>query len=169
MTLTVIFFPTCILYVVAQLLVPDLTDLQVKGYRRRIETICTKMLTIAIGFSAGAAVILFVCADLIAEGIYHTPEVARYIRILSPIVPLIYTDIIVDGCLKGLGQQLWSMGINILESAVSVVLTWLLVPRFGIGGFVFVICFDEIFNFTLSFRKLRAVMNSDCQKQAEQV
>ena len=169
MTLTVIFFPTCILYVVAQLLVPDLTDLQVKGYHRRIEAVCTGLLTIAITFSAAAAVLLFVCADLIAEGIYHTPEVARYIRILSPIVPLIYTDIVVDGCLKGLGQQLWSMGINILESAVSVVLTWLLVPRFGIGGFVFVICFDEIFNFTLSFRKLRAVMNSDCQTSAEQV
>ena len=169
MTLTIIFLPTCILYVVAQLLVPDLTDLQVKGYRKRIETVCTKMLTIAIGFSASAAAVLFLCADLIAEGMYHTPEVARYIRIFSPIVPLIYTDIIVDGCLKGLGQQLWSMGINILESAVSVVLTWLLVPRFGIGGFVFVICFNEIFNFTLSFRKLRAVMNSDCQTQAEQV
>lgn len=169
MTLTIIYFPTCILYVVAQLLVPDLTELQVKGHCKRIEAVCTKMLTLAMVFSAAVAATLFLLAEPLAEGIYHTPEVARYIRMLVPIVPVIYLDIIVDGCLKGLGQQLWSMGINILESAISVVLTWLLVPRFGIGGFVFVICFNEIFNFVLSFRKLRSVMNRNCQIDIKQV
>jgi len=169
MTLTIIYFPTCILYVVAQLLVPDLTELQVKGYHKRIETVCVKLLSIAMAFSAAVALLLFVCAEPLAERIYHTPEVARYIRILVPIVPVIYLDIIVDGCLKGLGQQLWCMGINILESAVSVVLTWLLVPRFGIGGFVFVICFNDIFNFVLSFRKLLSVMNDDCQSNCAAV
>ena len=43
----------------------------------------------------------------------YTPN----IRSFEPIVPMIYMDIIVDGCLKGLGQQMWSMGINIVESA----------------------------------------------------
>ena len=33
-----------------------------------------------------------------------------------------YTDVVVDGCLKGLGQQLWSMGINIFDAAVGVLL-----------------------------------------------
>ena len=82
---------------------------------------------------------------------------------------MIYLDIVVDGCLKGLGQQLWSMGINIAESALSVVLTWLLVPRCAINGFLFVIYFNEIFNFALSFRKLRSNINSDCQTAPRKV
>ena len=163
MTLTVIYFPTCILQVVAQLLIPDLTDLQVNGHCRRIEFVCTKMLTLAMMYSASVALLLFVLAKPLAEHIYHTPEVATYIRILVPLVPMIFLDIVVDGCLKGLGQQLWSMGINIAESALSVVLTWLLVPRFAVGGFIFVIYFNEIFNFALSFRKLRSIINADCQ------
>ena len=154
MTLTVIYFPTCILYVVAQLLIPDLTETQVQGGGQRILRICTKMLTLAMGYSAVATVVLFVLADSLAVGIYKTPEVASYIRLFAPIVPMIYMDIIVDGCLKGLGQQLYSMGINIAESALSVVLTYILIPRMGIAGFVCVVYFNEIFNFVLSFGKL---------------
>lgn len=169
MTLTVIYFPTCILQVVAQLLIPDLTDLQVNGHRKRIETVCSKMLALSMTYSAVIAAGLFFLAELLAEHVYHTPEVAHYIRMLVPLIPMIYTDIVVDGCLKGLGQQLWSMGINIAESAISVVLTWLLVPRFAVAGFVFVIYFNEIFNFVLSFRKLRSVLNSDCQSASQSV
>ncbi|MBQ3011096.1 MAG: polysaccharide biosynthesis C-terminal domain-containing protein, partial [Oscillospiraceae bacterium] len=169
MTLTVIYFPTCILYVVAQLLIPDLTDLQVNGHCRRIQSVCTRLLTLSMAYSAAVAVLLFLLATPIAEHLYHTPEVAFYIRILVPLIPTIFTDIIVDGCLKGLGQQLWSMGINIAESAVSVVLTWILVPRFAVGGFLCVIYFNEIFNFVLSFRKLQSVIKSNCQTASQQV
>ena len=158
MTLTILYFPTCILQVVAHLLIPDLTDLQVNGHKKRIETICTKMLTLALLYSASVAVLLFLSAPLLANGLYHTPEVAHYIRILVPLLPVIYLDIVVDGCLKGLGQQLWSMGINILESLISVVLTWVLVARYGINGFLFVIYFNELFNFLLSFYKLQSVI-----------
>ena len=155
MTLTVIYFPTCILYVVAQLLIPDLTEAQVQGSSRRITDICTKMLRLSMVYAALTVLLLFLLADPIAMGIYSTPQVADYIRSFVPIVPMIYMDIIVDGCLKGLGQQLWSMGINILESALSVMLTLLLIPRFGITGFVWVVYFNEIFNFILSFGMLR--------------
>ena len=156
MTLTVIYFPTCILYVVAQLLIPDLTDLQVHGQTARIELRCGKMLRLALWYAAAMTVLLFVFADVIAVRIYDTQQVANYIRILAPLVPVIYLDIIVDGCLKGLDLQLWSMGINILESAISVVLTWLLIPRFGI---IAVIYFNELFNFALSFGKLYSHCN----------
>ena len=160
MTLTVIYFPTCVLYVVAQLLVPVLTEQQVQNRCNTLTRTSAKMLRLAIAYSAAAAAVLFLSADLIAEGIYRSPEAAYYIRLFVPLVPVIFTDIIVDGCLKGLGQQLWSMGINIAESACGVVLTALLVPRLGIMGFVLVVYFNEILNFALSFWKLRQVLRS---------
>ena len=168
MTLTVIYFPTCILQVVARLLIPHLTQLQVQNQCTAVNRLCTRMLHLAMVYSAAAAAGLFLLADLIAAGIYHTPEVAAYIRMFVPIVPMIFMDIIVDGCLKGLGQQLWSMGINILESAVSVVLTALLVPMWGIKGFVAVVYFNEIFNFLLSFRRLQQTMHN-CKTTAPTV
>ncbi len=161
MTLTVIYFPTCVLYVVAQLLVPRLTRLQVQQSREAIERICAKMLTAAMAFSLTAVVLLFVCADVIAVYVFKTEQVADYIRIFVPLIPVIYLDIIVDGCLKGLGRQLWSMGINIAESSISVVLTYLLVPEFAVAGFIAVVYFNEIFNFALSFWKLKQVIEND--------
>lgn len=165
MTLTIIYFPTCILQVVAQLLIPDLTEMQVKGQTRRIDRVCSKILSLALGYSAAVALGLFLLADALAMGIYQNPQVADYIRIFVPIVPVIFMDIIVDGCLKGLGQQLWSMGINIAESAVSVVLTYLLVPKFAVAGFIAVVYFNEIFNFTLSLGRLGRII-ADCKTEA---
>ena len=171
MTLTIIYFPTCILQVVAQLLIPDLTEMQVRCQTKRIDRVCAKMLTIAMGYSAAVAAGLFLLADWLAVTVYQTPQVAEYIRIFVPIVPVIFLDIIVDGCLKGLGQQLWSMGINIAESAISVVLTWILIPKFAVAGFILVIYFNEIFNFILSFGKLMSVvtLKEDCKTAAAQV
>ena len=40
-----------------------------------------------------------------------------YIRILSPLVPVMYTDTVTDGMLKGLDQQIQSMRYNIIDSA----------------------------------------------------
>ena len=168
MTLTVIYFPTCILQVVARLLIPHLTQLQVQNSCASVNRLCTRMLSLSMAYSATAAVALFLLAEPIAVGIYHTPEVAGYIRMFVPIVPMIFMDIIVDGCLKGLGQQLWSMGINIAESAVSVLLTAWLVPAWGIGGFVAVVYFNEIFNFALSFRRLQQTMHN-CKTTAPTV
>ena len=59
-------------------------------------------------------------------------------------------------------QQLWSMGINIAESAISVILTYLLVPRLAVTGFILVVYFNEIFNFAMSFGKLRSII-ADCK------
>ncbi len=160
MAMTILYFPTCILLVVAQLLIPHLTGLQVQGQHQRIRALCRRMLCLCNAYAAVVAVGLFVLADLLGMGLYHNPEVAGSIRVLVPLVPLIYLDILVDGCLKGLGQQLWSMGINIAESAISVVLTVLLIPKLGTAGYLCVIYFNEVFNFLLSWRRLRQVVQT---------
>ena len=66
-----------------------------------------------------------------------------------------YMDIVTDGCLKGLGQMLWSMGFNIAEAVV--VLTVL--PRWALNGWLAVLFFCEIFNFALSYGRLKKVLD----------
>ena len=50
----------------------------------------------------------------------------RWIRLLSPLVPVIYLDIVIDGCLKGLGQMMRSMRYNLSEAAIGLILAGLL-------------------------------------------
>jgi len=157
MALTVICFPACIMQVVAELLIPNLTELQVQGRMDEIRESCAGMLRKTLLYATGAAVLLFVLADRISDTIYQADDVGFYIRILVPLMPVMFADIVVDGCLKGLGEHIWCMGINILESAVSVILVYTAMPRFGLPAFVFILYFDEIFNFLLSISRLTQV------------
>ena len=83
--------------------------------------------------------------------------IAGYIRLFALIAPVMYMDIVTDGCLKGLGQMMHSMRFNIAEAALGVLLVIALLPRWALNGYIFVIFFCEIFNFTLSIRRLRKV------------
>jgi len=59
-----------------------------------------------------------------------------------------------DAMLKGLGEQVWTMWVNIFDSVISIVLVVLLLPIFGAKGYILVIILAEILNFSLSFGRL---------------
>ena len=75
-------------------------------------------------------------------------------------MPLFYTDMTVDGCLKGLGQQVWSMGINILDALTGLLLVWWLLPRYALAAYIGIIYFTELLNFVLSMTRLRRVLKT---------
>jgi O-antigen/teichoic acid export membrane protein len=65
-----------------------------------------------------------------------------------------FLDHVTDCALKGLGEQVWTMWVNIADSALSIVLVLIFLPPFGAVGYVYVIFLAELFNFTLSFARL---------------
>ena len=65
-----------------------------------------------------------------------------------------YTDMTVDGCLKGLGQQVWCMGINILDSLLGLLLVWFFLPKYALPAYIAMIYITETFNFVLSLHRL---------------
>jgi stage V sporulation protein B len=68
-----------------------------------------------------------------------------------------YLDTSVDSILKGLGHQLYSMIINIADATLSVILVRMLLPRFGIMGYIATVYFTESVNAALSITKLLLV------------
>ena len=60
-----------------------------------------------------------------------------------------------DAILKGLGQQVFCLKINIADSCVRLVLIWFLVPRMGIFGYIAVMYISELINLTLSAGRLK--------------
>ncbi len=154
MALPLLTFPTVLPAALAEMLVPTLTEAQVSGGTASLRRTVTVLLKNTFLLSSAAAAVFFVAADMLGGLIYHSPEAARYIRILAPMAPFIYTDIVTDGCLKGLGEMMRSMTYNIAEASLGLVLVWALLPRRALGGYIFVLYFCELFNFTLSVRRL---------------
>lgn len=159
MVMPVVFFPSCLLSAAAELAVPELTAHQVRGDHARLRRTAEILLRASLAFSLAVAAFLFFTADALGYLIYKTEEVAPYIRLLSLIVPVMYMDIVTDGCLKGLGQMLWSMGFNIAEAVVGVVLVLTVLPRWALNGWLAVLFFCEIFNFALSYGRLKKVLD----------
>ena len=73
-------------------------------------------------FSIGTAGIMYFSADMLSEAFYSDNEAGFYIRVLSPLIPVMYMDMSVDGMLKGLDQQMSYMKYNIIDATSCVVL-----------------------------------------------
>jgi len=154
MVLPIILFPSCILASLSELIVPELTESQVQQDKAGIDTAVRKLISLSLKFSLAVAAFMFIFSDMLGMVIYKSSEAGHYIRILAPLIPIMYTDMTVDGCLKGLGQQVWSMGINILDALLGLFLVWTLLPRYALTAYIFIIYSTEVFNFVLSMHRL---------------
>jgi len=89
-------------------------------------------------------------AEELGTVIYASSQVGTMLRLLAPLVPLIYFDRIVDGMLKGLNQQVSSLKYDIMDSLTRIAMVYYLIPVNGFQGFIMVIFAGNILNFFLS-------------------
>ncbi len=154
MVFPLIAFPACLLNAVAELTVPELTAAQVRGDEGRIRSTVQRILRFAGVYSLAVALFLFLCADALGALVYHSASVGRWIRLLVPLVPVMYLDIVTDGCLKGLGQMMRSMRYNIGEALIGLLLVMTLLPRYALRGYLAMLYICELWNSSMSFARL---------------
>ena len=154
MVFPLILFPSAVLGSFAGMLVPELAECKATLNTGRIESIVRKVLSSSLVFALGAAAVFYMFSAELGELVYGNSDVSAQIKIMAPLIPVMYLDTAVDGMLKGLGEQLESMKINIVDATSSLVLVVLLVPHFGIYGYMAVIYICEILNAVLSLRRL---------------
>ena len=70
-------------------------------------------------------------------------------------IPILYTDMSLDGCLKGLGEQMWCMAVNIADALCGLLLIWYMLPRYALSAYIAILYLTEILNFSLSYARLR--------------
>ena len=157
MVFPVIFFPSAVLSSAAGLLIPELAELRALGRTDRIRSVVEGVLEAAMVFSVGCAGVFLAFGNDLGLSVYGSTEAGRFICIMAPLVPVMYVDTTVDCMLKGLGEQVHSMRINIIDSALSLVLVLALVPYFGITGYVISVYFCECLNCILSLMRLHKI------------
>jgi stage V sporulation protein B len=157
MVIPIITFPSAFFYSLAELVVPELTQAQVNGRKDDISAMVNRILRYCLLFSIGAATVMFQFSTELGLCIYSSAKVGHYIGLLSLLLPFMYLDSITDGMLRGLGQQMYSMKYNIMDSFITVILVYTLLPKFAVLGYIFIIYFTELFNFTLSIHRLHVI------------
>ena len=157
MSLPLVLYPSALLSSLSGLLVPEISALHISGNKPRINYMIARVLHLTLIFSIGTAGIMYFNAERLSLAVYGNDSAFLYIQILSPLIPVMYCDMSVDGMLKGLDQQVSYMRYNIIDASICVVLVYLLVPIFSVKGYVIVVFVSEIINFILSFRRLTKV------------
>lgn len=156
--LPILLFPSAFIASFSGLIIPELAEYRARDNRvignKSIYYIIGRMLSLNLIFSVAVAAVLYTFAEPLGASMSRDPNTASYIKILAPIVPIMYVDNCIDCILKGLNEQLSSMKYNIIDASVSVMLVMFLLPVAGIGGYVIIICTSEILNFTLSLNRL---------------
>ena len=158
MAMPIITFPVILVTSFSGLLVPEFSRYYVEKKYRKIINTSTIILCGTFVFSIFITFIIFIFADELSLLIYNKLEIAKYLRILSPLIVIMYLDIVIDSILKGLDAQVSVMGINVFDCAISIAFIYFLVPILGFSGYIISIFISEIIDFSLSGYKLLKIL-----------
>ena len=154
MVFPILMFPACILFGLAELLIPELARCAAADSRLRIRYLVKRSLKVAMLYGICFGGLMFLLAEPLCLKLYNNAEAARYLRLYSPLVPMLYCDAITDALTKGLGQQTACVRYNILTSSLDVIFLWLLLPQYGMEGYYFSFLVTHALNFGLSLSRL---------------
>ena len=158
MAMPIIMFPVVLVTSFSGLLVPEFSRYYAQGRYKKIKSVSSIILICTLIFSLIVAVLIFIFADELSNLIYHKAEIAKYLRILAPLVVIMYLDIVIDAILKGLDAQVDVMVVNVFDCIVSIAFIYFLVPILGFSGYIISIFISEVIDFTLSGYRLLKIL-----------
>lgn len=158
MALPIVLFPYALLSPFCAMIIPEIAGKRASGDKPGIERVSSAAFGFVMIFGIGAAGIMSCYSYELGQVIYKNLEAATYIRLLAPLVPVMYLDTVTDSILKGMDEQLYTMRINMLDAFASVIIVFVLVPRIGIYGYIIEIFFCEIVNASFSVGKLLSIV-----------
>lgn len=157
MALPLLFFPFSVLAALSGLLMPEIARACTRKNGAAARRIIGTMLRLTGGFSVLAGVFFAVLGPQLAQLVYRDAEVGAYVQILGCIAPFMYLESMVDGVLKGLGEQLATFRYSLADSVLRIAAICLLLPRYGMPGFLAVMIASNLFTFTLNTRRMLKV------------
>ena len=157
MALPVLFFPSTLLHSVSALLMPEMSEAAAKKQSFVVSSVTKRILRLTALTAFVFSAIFFVAGDRIGILIYNSPDVGFLLKALSPIVPFMYLDSVCDGMLKGLDQQGFCFRTAVCDSILRILLIPLVLPRFGLSGFIGIMYFSNFLTCFLNIRRLLKV------------
>ncbi len=149
-----VMFPYAVIHSFTSLLVPEMAERHALGDTAGMRATVRQVYRWSALFSVAACAVFVNFARELGVMIYDSGEAARYTLLLGALVPFMYLDTAVDALLKGMGEQVYSMKVNIADAASGLILVMLLTPALGIYGYLLTIWLCEVGNLAASIARL---------------
>lgn len=157
MVMPILNFPSIFLASFSTLIIPEIAESNALNKKNMVNYIISKVFKFTLLIALFATGLFMIFSKELGLAIYNSEEVGYIMRILAPLIPLMYLDRIVDGSLNALNQQLYTLKYNILDMSLRVIIILYIIPKKGIDGFIFVLFVSTIFNSSLSINRLLKV------------
>lgn len=163
MALPLIFFPSALLMTISGLLIPELSDAHTLGHRRQVARLTELSLQITLLGAILVGGLFTVLGRTLGMLLYHDALAGTLLQVLGPLTPVMYLDSVATGLLKGLGQQVHSLWFSVADSVVRIALILLILPYYGLVGFLFVMVVSNLLTGCLSTGRLLTVSGASMQ------
>lgn len=154
MALPLLTFPFGLLGSLSVLLMPEVTQAHIAGQQRRLCRLLERMLSLTMYFSLFVGAVFLVWGRPLALLLYKSEEAGFYLQVLGPAMPFLYLESMVDGAMKGMGEQRASFRYSVWDSILRIAGVILLLPRFGMKGFLFVMILSNVYTCLANTRRL---------------
>jgi stage V sporulation protein B len=154
MALPMILYPMVTLSSFSGLLVPEFAERSASKDSDGMRRLAVSAFSATIVYAILSSTVLFIFSEELGYVVYGSSFAGSCIAILAPVVPIMYLDHVTDSVLKGIGEHVYSMWINITDAMLSIALVWFLLPKLGIMGYAVCIIIMEAYNFALSSARL---------------
>ncbi len=155
MALPCILFPSAITNSVSTMLLPTVAEIQALNHRQELTSLVRKVTYSCIFLGSICCVSLLCFGKWVGTILFHSPMAGDYIITLAWMCPFLYTNNTLISMINGIGKTTLSFGINSSSLGIRIASVFLLIPAFGIEGYLWGLLASQvcIFLFCLAYLK----------------
>ncbi len=132
----VLFFPSTILCALSGILIPEIARANTAGNHRRVQQLTERVIQLTLIFSILISAILLKYGNVIGRLMDGGDLSGKMIRLLAPVVPFIYLEIVLEALIKGMGKQGFSSLNYLAEYVIRICVVLICIPLLGFHGIV---------------------------------
>lgn len=144
MAMPFIFFPSTITGAISAMILPSVSESESAGDYVKIAKTTTTVVKYCFSIGIFFATLFYIYGYGIGTTLFHNTDAGTFISILSWLCPFMYLGSTLSSILNGLGHTKITFGVNLSVAFSKVVFIWLLIPVYGIKGYLWGLLISEI-------------------------
>lgn len=167
MAIPFIMFPATITHSAAVLLLPKIASDTASGNLVKVKKAASANLFVCLLLGAFCLVFFLITGPFLGQSFFHSSLAGYYIRTLAWTSPFIYLGITCGSILNGLGKLSTVFTHNILSLLIRLAAVFILIPRFGINGYLtgmltsqIILCILHLYSIQKTLRKNQSSTSS---------
>lgn len=155
MALPCILFPSAITNSVSTMLLPTVAEIQAQNHRQELSALVRKVTYSCIFLGSICCVCLLSFGKWMGLILFHSSMAGDYIITLAWMCPFLYTNNTLISMINGIGKTTLSFCINSASLGIRIVSVFLMIPAFGIMGYLWGLLASQICIFLFCLAYLR--------------